>query len=266
MEARYYDGKLGRFLSQDIVHLSLGDPNAIKQITGQELQVFLSDPQNFNSYSYARNNPISLKDPNGNWFIDWITGEQSTEELIVEIGDAANTLYDTSPTWKAAMDHPIVAGVVVGVTGGVAVAGGAVVTTAVSTSYLGGAGTACIAFCGQAAQTAQKGIDYATRFGQSYGPRMNEIVRDLTDTNPNKFDDHAIMRMVQRNVDVGTVNRVMNLSKPFSYFHDGVMKNGYYDEASRVFVGQIQSSGLVKTVITNVTPNYVENLKRTMTK
>ncbi len=266
LEARYYDGKLGRFLSQDIVHLSLGDPNAIKQITGQELQVFLSDPQNFNSYSYARNNPISLKDPNGNWFIDWITGEQSTEELIVEIGDAANTLYDTSPTWKAAMDHPIVAGVVVGVTGGVAVAGGAVVTTAVSTSYLGGAGTACIAFCGQAAQTAQKGIDYATRFGQSYGPRMNEIVRDLTDTNPNKFDDHAIMRMVQRNVDVGTVNRVMNLSKPFSYFHDGVMKNGYYDEASRVFVGQIQSSGLVKTVITNVTPNYVENLKRTMTK
>ena len=50
------------------------------------------------------------------------------------------------------MDHPIAAGVVVGVVGGVVAAGGAVVVTGVSTSYLGGAGTACIVACSTVVQ------------------------------------------------------------------------------------------------------------------
>lgn len=68
LEARYYRADLGRFLSQDAVHLSLGDPNAIKAISGLELQQLLMDPQSFNSYGYARNNPIGLKDPNGEFW------------------------------------------------------------------------------------------------------------------------------------------------------------------------------------------------------
>jgi RHS repeat-associated protein len=51
--ARYYDSARGQFLSQDPV--SLGDPK----------QQNLQNPQSLNSYSYADDNPITGKDPDG---------------------------------------------------------------------------------------------------------------------------------------------------------------------------------------------------------
>jgi len=65
LNARYYNASVGRFISVDPVFLAIGDNGQIKQITGQELQQILSDPQNLNSYAYARNNPIVYRDPNG---------------------------------------------------------------------------------------------------------------------------------------------------------------------------------------------------------
>jgi RHS repeat-associated protein len=53
LQARYYDGSKGEFLSEDPVFL--GDP---KQQT-------LTDPQSLNSYSYADDNPITKSDPTG---------------------------------------------------------------------------------------------------------------------------------------------------------------------------------------------------------
>ncbi len=52
LNARYQNGKIGRFLSQDPMFWVLP----------AEL---LIDPQQQNSYSYARNNPIGMKDPSG---------------------------------------------------------------------------------------------------------------------------------------------------------------------------------------------------------
>src|SRR3989441_2331977 len=49
--ARYYDATLGRFISADTIVPSAGDPQA------------------FNRYSYARNNPIILIDPTGHRFL-----------------------------------------------------------------------------------------------------------------------------------------------------------------------------------------------------
>lgn len=51
LNARYYSGTQGQFISQDPVFLS----------TSQNL----SDPQSLNSYSYANGNPIVNKDPSG---------------------------------------------------------------------------------------------------------------------------------------------------------------------------------------------------------
>jgi len=51
LNARYYDSSIGRFISQDPMFWSP--------------EKFLTDPQSLNSYSYARNNPISLSDPSG---------------------------------------------------------------------------------------------------------------------------------------------------------------------------------------------------------
>ena len=52
MRARYQDPSRGQFLSQDPA--ARENPNQ-----------FLADPQQLNSYSYARNNPITQKDPDG---------------------------------------------------------------------------------------------------------------------------------------------------------------------------------------------------------
>src|SRR5436190_4929698 len=51
LNARYYDPARGQFLSQDPVFWSL--------------QQNLFDPQSLNSYSYANDNPINKKDPDG---------------------------------------------------------------------------------------------------------------------------------------------------------------------------------------------------------
>jgi RHS repeat-associated protein len=51
LNARYFDSKQGQFLSQDPMFWSLNQN--------------LYDPQTFNSYSYASNNPINKKDPTG---------------------------------------------------------------------------------------------------------------------------------------------------------------------------------------------------------
>ena len=53
LQARYYDGSKGQFLSEDPVFL--GDPK----------QQVLTDPQSLNSYSYGNDNPITKSDPNG---------------------------------------------------------------------------------------------------------------------------------------------------------------------------------------------------------
>ena len=53
LQARYYDGSKGEFLSEDPVFL--GNPK----------QQVLSDPESLNSYSYANDNPITNPDPLG---------------------------------------------------------------------------------------------------------------------------------------------------------------------------------------------------------
>ena len=57
LNARYYQGSRGQFMSQDPVFVNLG----VDRRTGQ----VLNDPQQLNSYSYARGNPLVLKDPTG---------------------------------------------------------------------------------------------------------------------------------------------------------------------------------------------------------
>ena len=57
LNARYYRNGQGQFLSQDPVFTNLGVDMRTNQV--------LADPQQLNSYNYARGNPISVKDPRG---------------------------------------------------------------------------------------------------------------------------------------------------------------------------------------------------------
>ncbi len=69
LNARYYNSPIGRFTSQDPVHLFIGDPNEIEKLTKVKFEEILKDPQSLNSYSYAKNNPIINKDPEGEFAV-----------------------------------------------------------------------------------------------------------------------------------------------------------------------------------------------------
>ncbi len=69
LNARYYNATYGKFLSQDPVFLAIGDANQVKQLTNEQLQQFLVNPQSLNSYSYALDNPLINTDPTGN--LNW---------------------------------------------------------------------------------------------------------------------------------------------------------------------------------------------------
>lgn len=82
LNARYYSGTNGRFMSQD--PLFLGDPNKQNLINPQEL----------NSYSYAANNPIRWSDPLGLWIN---SGDGS---FIAQKGDTLSKLQvQTGRDW-----------------------------------------------------------------------------------------------------------------------------------------------------------------------
>lgn len=57
LNARYYDGTRGKFISQDPVFWEIGQT--------KDGVAVLKNPQTQNSYSYAQNNPIVYKDPEG---------------------------------------------------------------------------------------------------------------------------------------------------------------------------------------------------------
>jgi RHS repeat-associated protein len=50
LNARYYNGSRGQFLSEDPVHLALGDAAQVKGYTGLPQHAYLADPQLLNSY------------------------------------------------------------------------------------------------------------------------------------------------------------------------------------------------------------------------
>jgi RHS repeat-associated protein len=58
MEARYYNGLIGRFISQDPAYL--------------EGRTDLANPQSANSYSYGLNNPLRYNDPDGQIPVDTV--------------------------------------------------------------------------------------------------------------------------------------------------------------------------------------------------
>lgn len=81
MEARYQNGNEGRFWGEDNLFLAIGDGNTLK-LLGTSLGKLLLDPQSLNSYSYARNNPLILVDPDGNMSLHFAEFANSRPEYF----------------------------------------------------------------------------------------------------------------------------------------------------------------------------------------
>ena len=71
---------------------------------------------------------------------------------------------------------------------------------------------------------------------------------------------HALERLAQRGISQAQVQAVVRKANPFTYIHDGVMKTGYYDPVSKIFVGEVE--GTITTVF-KTSARYIENLIKT---
>ena len=106
-DARYYSPSIGRFASEDQAFLSLG--------------LNLADPQSLNAYTYTRNNPVINIDPTGNTLQQtvgtfFLNLAVPNEQAQIILGNATQNAYNNNVVVRTALDHPFVAGAVIGVT------------------------------------------------------------------------------------------------------------------------------------------------------
>ena len=104
LNARYYDSARGQFISEDPMFWNFD-------------KSWLVDPQNQNSYSYARNNPINLSDPSGRSTLEamggWAVGFASRPFAIAQsIYNASAQYSDRGPLGGLLMLRDAAAGIV----------------------------------------------------------------------------------------------------------------------------------------------------------
>jgi RHS repeat-associated protein len=227
--ARHHAAGLGRFLSVD---LHAGSP---------------ADPQSWNRYTYGLNNPLKHVDPDG-----------QTPKVIEAIGRAIDSVYnaidegvrsgfnhffpppESSPNDpnREASDDPSVGN-----------------TPAQTERLVNPAGAAQRGLNeGGATLTAEFAKQGVTQLAFA---AVGGVIK-LGSTGL-ELSEHAAARIAQRGVSLEKVESVVQTAKAFTYKHEGVLKTGYYDAASKIFVAA--KDGRVRTVITNVKPKYIENLK-----
>jgi RHS repeat-associated protein len=88
LQNRYYNPNQAQFTSEDPTFLAVGNPNQVQQLTQKQQNILLADPQQLNAYSYGRDNPVTLYDPNGT---------QAELPLLVALGYIF-TAYSTAQT------------------------------------------------------------------------------------------------------------------------------------------------------------------------
>ena len=107
LNARYYSGDRGQFLSEDPVFWEIGQTNDGKNV--------LTTPQLQNSYSYAGDNPIKDKDPTGR-FLDILLDIAFIANDVREIYNAQTNGQSTGMLY-AALAADVIGAAIPGATG-----------------------------------------------------------------------------------------------------------------------------------------------------
>lgn len=260
VEARYYDSNLGRFVAQDMVFWEVGQTKRWVEV--------MADPQQMNSYGYARNNPVILKDPSGETAILWDdvgTPLTNVAWLYVNTVIMAGVLL-----WKV-IDNWIDT---------VSSMSKNVSSTWPNTTYQqqaqesrqSGAGSTTPAWNPALSQNSTISVSGSP----SPGGGNNNGKKDNKKNGENKKDssiktrfwdmklsEHAEIRMTERWITRELVQNTINKWEMFKYRKEGKILQWFYNSASKLFVWKWEN---ITTVINNVSKNYINNLKSTIWK
>ena len=107
LRARYYDPKIGRFISRDPILAPMRNGDNFFWL----LPYLARNPQTIHSYIYCGNNPVNLVDPKGENPISWIYHCIQCFRYIGKAMEVANKCRvehpcDTQARWKCANKDP----------------------------------------------------------------------------------------------------------------------------------------------------------------
>lgn len=187
--ARYYNATMGVFIAQDSLFVGLGTQGV------NDVQKLIRDPHRLDSYTYSRNNPINLYDPDGNSWLSWANNMVNTGYNFITLGagDRAAEMGRSGVTIGG------VAHVVGGVVAGTAIISGAAIASGAA------AGAAYLASI-----PAQVGIAAGTSFGklgtviENRSGQISSFVSNVT-RDPFHGLDQAITRGVGSSTLLETV-------------------------------------------------------------
>ena len=248
-EARYQDPVRGRFISEDPAFWNM-----------EHLKEQLSDPQRWNSYSYAINNPLTMHDPDGESALTFMQGLSTGLAVTAAVGLAIASAPVTIPT-------AVVAGIGLASTAAVGVG-----TYKNYQSYVGGeiskdqfdqnagtllGGMLMPSVVSEAPISA--GSSLSTNSYSSIAKQMN-LTSKVFSEKGYSISEHAVERMMQRGVNLGTIERAITAGDKFSYTQKNVTHTGYIDNNTQTFVGVADNTNNITTVIKNVSKNYKTNL------
>lgn len=109
LNARYLNPMNAQFISQDPIHILIADRNAVNQVSGVQQVKLLMDPQQLNSYNYARNNPVINKDPKGTCLEPFSAGFCAATGVVLLFGGAAK--FGTSAGYDLSVHYGPYSGV-----------------------------------------------------------------------------------------------------------------------------------------------------------
>jgi RHS repeat-associated protein len=259
--ARWYDPTLGRFAQADTI------------IPGPYIS------QSYDRYSYVANNPIRYTDPSGHAAVCPDCGGASLEktlESFKEYGkhkDKFNDYYATVHFAEQALAESVSGGLtlpelqLLDAYDQAIEAAHSRALNSISQNSLTENMFSPLRLP-LAYRAAQLGFGYTAtdtdnldlgRLATEGGAAAAVVI--VTKKGTFEFSHHALVeQMVDRGLTVDQVQTVINNNKTFNYWHEGQLKQGWYDSGQKLFVAATDD-GVINTVMTNVNSKYIGDLR-----
>jgi RHS repeat-associated protein len=240
LNSRYLSGKTGQFLSQDPSFLDIGSGKMFESKYERTLSQHLTNPQALNSYSYAHNNPITNKDPEGE-ILPLLALAWAIAEIGISIYDGYNAYQTANDPNASTLDKSIATGgFVMGLLGP-------------------GGGYGTIGKFG--ARVIQKTDDFSKLgkyAGTNYGSKLNEAVKQFSDNNIS-LTEHALERIVVDRASLGiNPSNVIDTYKKGDLYFDNMHQNFVrFKDGVRV---SIDENGTIRTVVKDT--NFMNKTNR----